>query len=205
MRTLAAVVLVSLIAATAAAHPGHTELPEVKAEPGTFSYGLMQAQESISLALTYSKERKAEKRLEFAEKRLAEARHMAEQNQTEKAEEVMERYSRQIQQARQVSADLPEQARERVRQDINRTTANHQEVLGEVLEKVPEQARQGINTALENSRITPPEIQREGPGQEMPQGPDETPGMDANRTDDGPVDGSDSYRATGRAIPTSAE
>lgn len=53
---------------------------ETPANPGSVGYGLTRAMESISLALTFNPDKKAQKRLKYAERRLAEASQLEEDN-----------------------------------------------------------------------------------------------------------------------------
>lgn len=136
------------MAASATAHTGHAELAEPSSLPGSATYGLDRAMESISLALTFSKANKAEKRLNIAEERLAEARKLAREDRPEEAEKAVKGYSKQMEKVDGIRKDLPEEKEKELGDHINSTRDMHRAVLKSVMDKVPEQARSGIRTAL---------------------------------------------------------
>ncbi|WP_414837429.1 S8 family serine peptidase [Candidatus Nanosalina sp. VS9-1] len=74
---------------------------ETPANPGGVLYGVRRAMESVSLALTFNPERKAQKRLEYAERRLAEASQLEEDNPLRQS--LIQDYRNNVQRAREVA------------------------------------------------------------------------------------------------------
>jgi hypothetical protein len=181
MKKLVIAVSVVLMASIAAGHSDHVELEKATDLPGSATYGLDRAMETVSLALTFDRESKAEKRLAIAEERLSEARELAERNQTEKAEKALKSYAVQMEKVGKIQEQLPEEQRSRLSRHVNATSEKRNAVLDDVLQKVPENARQGIETALERGPGSSPEPPRE---------PQDTESS-----------GTSGYTATGKVIP----
>ncbi len=68
------------------------QLPDAGTTPDSFIYGLDIAMEKMALAMTFDEGKKFEKRLEFAEERLAEARSMALEKKFEAMEKARVKY-----------------------------------------------------------------------------------------------------------------
>ena len=92
--------------------------PEVVEEAGvtpdqTILWGAEQVIEDVSLALTFDETAKAEKSLEYADERLAEAQVMTEENKTEAVETALEAQEENLadaeQAASEISSDDPEE------------------------------------------------------------------------------------------------
>lgn len=153
MKKLFAAFAVLLVTSLVGAHSVHgSELPAEKAKPGTFNYGVMKAQESISLALTFNKKEKAKKHLKFAERRLVEAENAADEGEKEKAGELVKNYQKQLGKAQEIKSQLSESEREEVQEEINQSSKASIEVLEDLSDRVPEQAKAGIQQALDNVR-----------------------------------------------------
>ena len=152
MKTLLAAVFAVMFVVSVSAQAGQSGLPRVNVEPGTLGYGFMQFGEAINLAFTFNQTKKARKRVQFAEKRLAVARNMVAQNKTDKAEAAMEQYGLQMAAARKTAEDAGKSG---LVKSINESTQKHVAVLQEVLQHVPDQARKGIENALEHSGVNP--------------------------------------------------
>ena len=132
--TIMALVFVSLIAFSAIAEETEDpttsptndiaitttqEYPELAKEPGItpdmpVRYGLKLGWERASLAFTLNKQRKAEKNLELAEKRLIEMKKMLEKGKIEQAEKLRERYENRIEKSEEILAELKEDGKEEV-------------------------------------------------------------------------------------------
>lgn len=121
------------------------ELPEPGKTPGDLLYGLEKAQESISLAITFDREAKMEKKLRFADERLAESRHLAQKGDNQSAAKAAQRYSDIIE---EVNATAVETENEDVQRQISQHLENRQEVLNDLREKLPEQTQNGIENAI---------------------------------------------------------
>lgn len=182
MKKLVLAASVVFVAAIAAGHSSHDELTRATDLPGSTTYGLDRAMEAVSLALTFSRETKAKKRLAIAEERLSEARELAERNRTQKAGKALEAYANQMEHVERIRETLPEEKRAEVSEHINATREKRNAVLTDVLQRIPGNARKGIETALGS-----------GPGR-IPEPPQE-PGNARS-------DGTTGYTATGRVIPS---
>jgi serine protease AprX len=109
-------------------------LPQVGVPPGTPAYGVKRAMEKVSLALTFDPEKKTELRMKFAERRLAEAQALAEDNETEKAEKFVQDYQKQLNQTRQIV----EKKKIKVSRDVSErleTPGKADEVLSQIQKK----------------------------------------------------------------------
>ena len=129
------------------------DLPDPGMLPDNPVYFLKSWSEDIGTFFTFGEENKAERDFELSERRLSEAKALAEKGRGDMAEGVMERYEEQLDSAMQRA----ERARERgadmdeLLERISERTLKHQEVLADVYERVPEEAREGIERAMENS------------------------------------------------------
>jgi len=146
-------VLVASFLVVGLAHSQAKDLPEPGMLPDSPFYFLKSWSEGIGTLLTFGEEKKAERFLNLSEKRLSEARALAEKGRGEMSEKAMERYENQLNSAIQRA----ERAKERgidmdeLLERISERTLKHQEVLADVYERVPEEAREGIERAMENS------------------------------------------------------
>lgn len=121
--------------------------------PGSFWYGITTTFENVNLFFTFSSERKAEKALSYAEKRLAQAKAAAEGENPKAVETALADYEVKINLASESSKKIEDKERaEKLLTSIADNTSKHQEVLFGVLEKVPEEAREAISKAIEVSR-----------------------------------------------------
>ncbi|MDY6788375.1 MAG: DUF5667 domain-containing protein [Candidatus Nanohaloarchaea archaeon] len=113
---------------------GHSKLVGAGTTPGSFLSGLDRAAESISLAITFSPEGKARKKLQFAEERLSEAEELAERGEEELANDTAEEYSKEVEEARSYGKAVAEAAKKgKIDQVVSRATSIHMEVLAEKL------------------------------------------------------------------------
>ncbi len=165
MRALAVFTAVLVMTSVAFAQPADS-LQEPSSLPGSITYSIDRAIESVSLAFTFSDKAEAEKRLDIAEKRLAEARELSDMNRSDDTEKVMKEYVEQMSKAEEITEDLPRDDRQEVRTRVNESAEIHAGVLKEVMEKIPVEARQGIETALESSGapVRVPDLDKERPG-----------------------------------------
>jgi hypothetical protein len=121
--------------------------------PGNPFYFLETLGENIGMMFTFNDVSKAEKYLNLAAKRLAEARALAEKGDSERALQATERFEAQFERAQQraESARASGQDVETVLERIENASARHLAVLAEVLERVPEQAKEAIQNAMQRS------------------------------------------------------
>ncbi len=154
------------LAYTSQSSAPETELPEVGATPGSMTYKLERAQESLSLALTFDEKRKTEKKLRFARKRLAEAKELGERNDSEKSVRAMEEYRKNIEEVEDSMEKLPQEERDRMREDLDRTRSSAETVLTGLQERLPEQAMKGLEAAPENKEAEKVGNRPEGTGKD---------------------------------------
>lgn len=153
MKWLVPLVSIVFLIGFVSAHEGnHSELPDPGTTPGSPLFGLEQAQESISLALTFNSQDKAHKRLHQARERLSEAEHLTENNESSNAEKAIQMHSRAMERADQAVQNLPEERREKANQDLNATRNQSISVLTDLKQRLPDSASQGIETAIEAQR-----------------------------------------------------
>ena len=122
-------------------------------KPGNFFYFFDIAFENVGLFFTFNPEKKAQKALEHADERLAEAEESANENDPKSVEKAMTGYEEDISLATEKSKELKDEKKaEELLNIVSENTAKHQEVLRSVLEKVPEEAKQAILKAIEVSK-----------------------------------------------------
>ena len=145
--------LVLLLAAGTASAQTDNE-PQAGLIPGNPLYILDVISEGIGNLFTFNDVSKAERYLNQASERLAEARELANNGKSDRAVETTKRYEEKlamaIEKAEEAKADGKDV--DAVLQKIADATSKHQTVLAEVLSKVPEQARDAIQQAIENSQ-----------------------------------------------------
>ncbi|OGG65335.1 hypothetical protein A3D71_04620 [Candidatus Kaiserbacteria bacterium RIFCSPHIGHO2_02_FULL_55_20] len=121
--------------------------------PGSFWYGITTTFENVNLFFTFNSEKKAEKALGYAEKRLAQAKAAAESENSKAVGIALTNYEAKINLASESSKKIEDNERaEKLLTSIADNTSRHQEVLSGVLEKVPEEAREAISRAIEVSK-----------------------------------------------------
>ena len=214
MRKLVAVLSVVLIASMVAAQAeSQSNLPEPGTTPASPFFGLEQAQESISMALTFDKEKKAQKRLKIAQERLAEAKKLSDNNDTENAEKAVGLHNQALEKANRSIQELPADRRSGVEEEMNRTLGESVRVLEDLKQKLPESAMEGINTAIrahkqrglgqEGKPDSPNPGNQTGvePGQDRP----EQDGGNTSGREDISMDNDTEYRGTGKIVRNSSE
>ena len=121
--------------------------------PGSFWYGITTTFENVNLFFTFNSEKKAEKALGYAERRLAQAKAAAESENSKAVKTALADYEAKINLATESSKKIEDNERaEKLLTSIADNTAKHQEVLSDVLEKIPEEAREAITKAIEASK-----------------------------------------------------
>lgn len=125
--------------------------------PGSALSFLDTLSEGIGNALAFGKVAKAERYLDQAGERLAEAKALSEKGDDTRAEQAVKNYEERIaaalaraEEAKDESDD-DDQAND-ILTRIAEATSRHQAVLAEVLAKVPEQAKEAIRNAMERSQ-----------------------------------------------------
>ena len=102
-------------------------LKDPGALPGDFTYGMKTAWERVQLTFTWNKQKQIEKRLEFAERRLAESAALREQGKIEASEQLMERYQAQIEKVDDLAGKS--QLKEEIQSRIQEKLYNHSRVM----------------------------------------------------------------------------
>lgn len=125
MRKTLLLVAVALFTVSATAQG----LPEADNVPGDSFHGLERSQESVTLALEFNTEKKAEKRLDFALERLAEAEVLAARGQNRRANRSVDRYIRSVERTQKMGSS-PE-VRGRLNSVVSRETSSHMKVLSD--------------------------------------------------------------------------
>ncbi|MFH1162387.1 MAG: DUF5667 domain-containing protein [Candidatus Jorgensenbacteria bacterium] len=133
------------VSASAAANAG--------VKPGSFFYFFDTTFERVSLFFTFSPEKKAQKALEYADERLAEAEALAEEKDTSAVKTAVAGYENNIAYATEESKQIKNKEKaEGLLASITDNTSKHQEILSDVLSRVPDEAKEAITKAIEASR-----------------------------------------------------
>lgn len=130
------------------------DIPEPGLTPESPFYALEKASERLELAVAQapvigSEKLEAKVRANHAAETLAEARAMAEKNNTEQVERLMNRYSENMN--RSISS-AGRANRSELSKRLDNVTNNQNQALRELEEKVPPQARKGVQNAIDNNR-----------------------------------------------------
>ncbi len=141
--------------------PEEILLPAAGITPDSAFYGIKRAVERIQMAFTRDEVARANLRMQFAERRLSEAREMADREKPEFVEDLMQEYTRDINQTRERIQNRYQECVEKedetcaryadVIETVSEATIKHIAVLEEIEQKVPEQAREAIQHARERS------------------------------------------------------
>lgn len=122
-------------------------------KPGNFWYSFDLAFEKINLFFTFKSESKARKALQYADERLAEAKEVAENKNTDAVKMAISNYEDSIAFVAEKSKDISEKEKaEALLASITDNTTKHQEILNDVLAKVPDEAKGAIKKAIDASR-----------------------------------------------------
>lgn len=148
-RTVAAIPLMLLVLPYAYAQGA---MPDPGVLPDSPFYGLKIFVESLGTTFTFGAEGKAERALELAEVRLAEAQAMAEMNKGDLAAQAAENYKSKMEEAKENAANIEDTVnREAVLARIDAATSTHIDILNEVKLKVPASAMAAIEGAIDAS------------------------------------------------------
>ncbi len=123
------------------------DLPSAGITPDSPLYRLDKAIERISLAITFNKAEKADKRLQIASERLAELKEMTLKGKTEYSDNLADEYSDNIRVANEIAAAVSKEDRSKFYQLIELTTSKHLLVLDQLHENAPVQAKSAIEKA----------------------------------------------------------
>jgi len=127
------------------------ELPEPTVLPNSGLYGLKRAWERLGNVFYFRAEAKARRKLELAERRLAEANAMAEQDLDEYVDELSDEYEENLEEANEIAKlSKEERLRERLAKMLSKATAKHLRFLEKAerkVEKFSEKAERVIKRA----------------------------------------------------------
>ena len=127
--------------------------PSAGIKPGNFFYFFDTTFEKIGLFFTFNPEKKAQKAMEYAEEKLAEAEAVANENNPKAVATAMANYQKDVSLATNESKIIEDKTKaENLLSTIADNTSKHQEVLAEVLNKVPDEAKEAITKAIEVSK-----------------------------------------------------
>jgi hypothetical protein len=115
--------------------------------PDSPLYILDKAIERISLAITFYKAEKAEKRLQIASERLAELKEMTIKGKTEYSDNLADEYIDNIRVANEIAAVVSKEDRSKIYQLIELKTSKHILVLDQLNENAPDKAKSAIGKA----------------------------------------------------------
>ncbi|MFB6212722.1 MAG: DUF5667 domain-containing protein [Candidatus Magasanikbacteria bacterium] len=122
--------------------------------PGSPLYFVKSFSERINTLFTFGSLNKAERYSRLAEKRLAEARALAEKGKEKMVSRAIDKYQNFLKKAekRVSKVERKPERKQSVISKIASSTMKHQAVLAEVYEKVPESAKNGIKNAINASK-----------------------------------------------------
>ena len=148
-----ALLILSLILVTGTASAHIEDLPDPGILPGNPFYFLDILSERIGIFFTFGDVKKAEKHLDIAAERLAEAQILAEQGKTKRAEKAAEKYQRRVDKALAKIEEARKDGKDtnRIFENIAEAMVKHQAVLAKVYEQVPEAAKEAIQKVMEKS------------------------------------------------------
>lgn len=153
MKRFSAIALMLLLVAAFSLPTSVSAAEESGIKPGSFFYGFVTTFEKVNLFFTFNPEKKVEKALRYAEKRLAEAEAVADEENPDAVKTAVAGYERNIALAAEASKKVKDETRaESMLILIADNTSKHQEVLTDVLAKVPDEAKEAIIKAIEASR-----------------------------------------------------
>lgn len=153
-RALILLPILTMFASAGAVRAQTDQLPDPGMLPDSPFYFLKSMGEGVGTFFTFGDVNDAERALELSERRLAEARALAEQGKPDEAEKAAERYRDQLERALAKAEKARENGKDtdEILARTSEATLRHQAVLADVHAKVPEQARPGIERAMQASR-----------------------------------------------------
>lgn len=162
----------------AAAQEAEAELSDAGTTPDSALYGLDKAFERISLAMTFDKAAKAEKRLKIASERIAELKAMTEKGKPEFNEKLMEESEKEMDDAVKDVEEAEAKGKDMsaVKAHVTEMQSKHIAVLQRVLEKAPESAKAALQRVIEKAQVKQEQratgLKQKAP---KPEGAEETP------------------------------
>ena len=133
---------------------GWEELEDPGRLPDSNMYWLKTWWENIQLFFTFSDTKKAEKQMDFANRRMLELQKLCEKGKCELAQKLASRFEEKIRKTTEKLEEANKDGKD-VQSLIEKLEANqerHQEVMLKVYDQVPEEAKEAILQAMENSQ-----------------------------------------------------
>jgi len=132
----------------------NVQLPDPGLLPDSPFYFLKRGWEGLGTFFTFGDSAKAERFAKLAEKRLSEARALAEKGKSEHAVKATERYEDTLSKSLERANKAKEKGKDvnALLTRISERSSKHLEVLAEVSEKVPEQAKKAIQKVIERKQ-----------------------------------------------------
>lgn len=134
------------------------DLPDPGILPDHPLYFVKSIGENIGGIFSFGQTAKIDRGIKMSEKRLAEARALADKGESDLASSTLERYQKELEKVQQrldrARSNEGEEVDEGLQNAIERVaeaTLKHQSVLADVYERVPEQAKPAISRAIEAS------------------------------------------------------
>lgn len=145
-----------ILSGTAIAHAQTSTQAEALKDPGILPgsplYFVKNISESIGSAFTFGATNKAKRNVKMAQKRLSEAKALAERGNADRASSTIERYRSQLERAQNRANKASDENEEEIASLVASSTLKNQSALADVYERVPEQAKGAIEHAIEVSR-----------------------------------------------------
>ena len=153
MKKLSFIISILLLTAVFTTPLSVSAAENVGIKPGSFLYGFVTTFEKVNLFFTFNQEKKAEKAMKYAEKRLAEAEAVAGDKNSDAVKTAISGYEASIALAAEASKKVKDEAKaENLLNLIADNASKHQEILADVLAKVPDEAKEVIAQAIEASK-----------------------------------------------------
>lgn len=150
--SLVSIVLVISLLFGGAAYAQEEELPDPGITPDSPFYFLDSLGKKLGLAFTFGDEAKAQKALEYAEERLAEAQAMALKNRLKEMTQAAGEYEQFMAMVNErMQAAVQKNASSNVSEKVALAAQKHLAVLDKVSDEVPEQGKEALDRARERS------------------------------------------------------
>ena len=146
------IVLVVSLLFGGTAYAQEEELPDPGITPDSPFYFFDTLGKKLGLMFTFGNEAKAQKALEYAEERLAEANAMALKNKLKEMAQAAGEYDQFMAMVNQrLQATVQQNASANISEKVALATAKHLAVLDRVRDRVPEEGKEALNRARERS------------------------------------------------------
>jgi len=150
--SIVSIILVTSLLLGGTAYAQEEELPDPGITPDSPFYFFDTFGKKLGLMFTFGDEAKAQKALEYAEERLAEANAMALKNKLQEMSQAAGSYDEFMAMVQEkLQAAVQQNASANISEKVALATEKHLAVLDRVKDRVPEEAREALNQAWEKS------------------------------------------------------